>query len=137
MHPGQRGPQAHQVEAQANHRPPAVALLAVGEQAQADPRVPVCGVEELRRFRDSGPWGGSPIHFEQERYFDAAGLASVTGSVANTFPLRMTQHNDRHRARRGRASGASGPTPARDIVGRARNETGVTSGLVVGRAPRL
>jgi ketosteroid isomerase-like protein len=28
------------------------------------------GVEELRRFRDSGPWGGSPIHFEPERFFD-------------------------------------------------------------------
>jgi ketosteroid isomerase-like protein len=30
----------------------------------------VRGVEELRRFRDSGPWGGSPIHFEPERFFD-------------------------------------------------------------------
>src|SRR5262245_49362347 len=28
------------------------------------------GVEELRRFRDGGPWGGSPIHFEPERFFD-------------------------------------------------------------------
>ena len=28
------------------------------------------GVEELRRFRDSGPWGGSPIHFEPERFFE-------------------------------------------------------------------
>jgi hypothetical protein len=28
------------------------------------------GVEALRRFRDSGPWGGSPIHFEPERFFD-------------------------------------------------------------------
>ena len=28
------------------------------------------GVEELRRFRDSGPWSGSPIHFEPERFFD-------------------------------------------------------------------
>src|SRR3954451_7411010 len=28
------------------------------------------GVEELRRFRDSGPWGGSPIRFEPERFFD-------------------------------------------------------------------
>jgi ketosteroid isomerase-like protein len=28
------------------------------------------GVEEFRRFRDSGPWGGSPISFEQERFFD-------------------------------------------------------------------
>jgi len=30
----------------------------------------VRGVEELRRFRDSGPWGGSPIHFDPERFFD-------------------------------------------------------------------
>jgi ketosteroid isomerase-like protein len=28
------------------------------------------GVEELRRFRDTGPWSGSPIHFEPERFFD-------------------------------------------------------------------
>jgi uncharacterized protein len=28
------------------------------------------GVEELRRFRDTGPWRGSPIHFEPERFFD-------------------------------------------------------------------
>jgi ketosteroid isomerase-like protein len=27
-------------------------------------------VEGLRRFRDSGPWGGSPIHFEPERFLD-------------------------------------------------------------------
>jgi ketosteroid isomerase-like protein len=27
------------------------------------------GVEEMRGFRDAGPWGGS-IHFEPERYFD-------------------------------------------------------------------
>lgn len=27
------------------------------------------GVEEMRRFRDGGPWGRS-IHFEPERYFD-------------------------------------------------------------------
>jgi uncharacterized protein len=30
----------------------------------------VRGVEELRRFRDTGPWSGSPIHFEPERFFD-------------------------------------------------------------------
>src|SRR3954465_5011421 len=30
----------------------------------------VRGVEELRRFRDSGPWSGSPIHFQPERFFD-------------------------------------------------------------------
>ena len=28
------------------------------------------GVEELRRFRESGPWSGSPIHLEPERFFD-------------------------------------------------------------------
>jgi ketosteroid isomerase-like protein len=28
------------------------------------------GGEELRRFRETGPWSGSPIHFEPERYFD-------------------------------------------------------------------
>jgi ketosteroid isomerase-like protein len=27
------------------------------------------GIEEMRRFRDSGPWGRS-LHFEAERYFD-------------------------------------------------------------------
>ena len=30
----------------------------------------VRGTEELRRFRDGGPWGGSPINFEPERFFD-------------------------------------------------------------------
>jgi uncharacterized protein len=30
----------------------------------------VRGVEELRRFRDTGPWSGSPIHFDPERFFD-------------------------------------------------------------------
>jgi ketosteroid isomerase-like protein len=30
----------------------------------------VSGVEEFRRFRDSGPWGDSPIHLEPERFFD-------------------------------------------------------------------
>jgi len=35
------------------------------------PDTPVLrGIEQLRRFRDSGPWGGSPIHFEPERFFD-------------------------------------------------------------------
>jgi ketosteroid isomerase-like protein len=35
------------------------------------PDTPVLrGVAALRRFRDSGPWGGSPIHFEPERFFD-------------------------------------------------------------------
>jgi ketosteroid isomerase-like protein len=30
----------------------------------------VKGIEEFRRFRDTGPWRGSPIHFEPERFFD-------------------------------------------------------------------
>ena len=37
--------------------------------AYPDTRI-VRGVEELRRFRDGGPWSGSPIHFEPERFFD-------------------------------------------------------------------
>ena len=28
------------------------------------------GVEAVRRFRERGPWSGSPIHFEPERFFD-------------------------------------------------------------------
>jgi ketosteroid isomerase-like protein len=28
------------------------------------------GVEELRRFRDTGPWSGSPVHFDPERFVD-------------------------------------------------------------------
>jgi ketosteroid isomerase-like protein len=28
------------------------------------------GVEEMRRFRETGPWSGSPIHIEPERFFD-------------------------------------------------------------------
>jgi ketosteroid isomerase-like protein len=28
------------------------------------------GVDEFRRFRDVGPFGGSPIRFEPERFFD-------------------------------------------------------------------
>jgi ketosteroid isomerase-like protein len=30
----------------------------------------VKGVEAFRRFRETGPWRGSPIHFEPERFFD-------------------------------------------------------------------
>jgi ketosteroid isomerase-like protein len=38
---------------------------------EAYPDSPIVrGVEELRRFRNSGPWRGSPIHFEPERFFD-------------------------------------------------------------------
>ena len=28
------------------------------------------GVEEMRRFRETGPWSGSPIHIEPERFLD-------------------------------------------------------------------
>jgi hypothetical protein len=28
------------------------------------------GTEEMRRFRETGPWSGSPIHMEPERFFD-------------------------------------------------------------------
>ncbi|MGH2974304.1 MAG: nuclear transport factor 2 family protein [Solirubrobacterales bacterium] len=28
------------------------------------------GIEEMRRFRDTGPWSGSPIHIEPERFID-------------------------------------------------------------------
>ena len=28
------------------------------------------GVEEMRRFRETGPWSGSPIHIEPEQFFD-------------------------------------------------------------------
>jgi ketosteroid isomerase-like protein len=28
------------------------------------------GVEEIRRFRETGPWSGSPIHIEPERFFE-------------------------------------------------------------------
>jgi ketosteroid isomerase-like protein len=28
------------------------------------------GVAEMRRFRETGPWSGSPIHMEPERFFD-------------------------------------------------------------------
>ena len=28
------------------------------------------GVEAMHRFRESGPWSGSPIHIEPERFFD-------------------------------------------------------------------
>ena len=28
------------------------------------------GLEELRSFREGGPWSGSPIHFEPESFFD-------------------------------------------------------------------
>ena len=61
------------------------------------------GVEALRRFRDSGPWSGAPIHFEPERFFDAGDRvlvfvrASATGKgsgaqvelrVAHEFAIR-------------------------------------------------
>jgi ketosteroid isomerase-like protein len=30
----------------------------------------VKGIGEFRRFRDTGPWRGAPIHFEPERFLD-------------------------------------------------------------------
>jgi ketosteroid isomerase-like protein len=67
----------------------------------------VRGIQELRRFRDSGPWGGSPIHFEPERFFDvddervlvfarvsATGQesgAAVDSPVAHEFTIRGEQ----------------------------------------------
>ena len=51
--------------------PDEVAPDAEFDFSAAYPDTPVLrGVEELRTFRDSGPWGGSPIHFEPERFFD-------------------------------------------------------------------
>jgi len=35
------------------------------------PDTPVLrGVDALRHFRETGPWSGSPIHFEPERFID-------------------------------------------------------------------
>src|SRR4051812_5132666 len=31
------------------------------------------GVEEFRRFRDDGPWSGSPVHFAPERFLGVDG----------------------------------------------------------------
>jgi ketosteroid isomerase-like protein len=53
----------------------------------AYPDTPILkGIEQLRRFRESGPWAGSPIHFEPERFFEVDDervlvfvLVSVTG----------------------------------------------------------
>lgn len=51
--------------------PDKVAPDAEFDFSAAYPDTPVLrGVEELRRFRDSGPWSGAPIHFEPERFFD-------------------------------------------------------------------
>jgi hypothetical protein len=56
-------------------RRPLVDSAYIAPDAQFDftsiyPDQPVLrGVEEIRSFRDAGPWGGS-IHFEPERYFD-------------------------------------------------------------------
>jgi ketosteroid isomerase-like protein len=61
------------------------------------------GIEEMRHFRDRGPWGRS-IHFEPERYFDVdderilvfvrasstgrASGAAVESRVAHEFTIR-------------------------------------------------
>lgn len=50
---------------------PSIAPDAEFDFTEAYPDRPLIrGVEELRRFRDTGPWSGSPIHFEPERFFD-------------------------------------------------------------------
>jgi ketosteroid isomerase-like protein len=71
----------------------------------AYPDAPILsGVEEFRRFRDGGPWSGSAIQFEPERFFDvddervlvfvrvtATGRASgapVEMRVAHAFTIR-------------------------------------------------
>jgi ketosteroid isomerase-like protein len=47
-----------------------VAQDAEFDLSAAYPDAPILsGVEEFRRFRDSGPWSGSPIQFEPERFF--------------------------------------------------------------------
>jgi ketosteroid isomerase-like protein len=67
----------------------------------------VRGIAELRRFRDSGPWGGSPVQFEPERFFEvddervlAFVRVSATGQqsgaqvdtrVAHEFTIRAGQ----------------------------------------------
>src|SRR4051812_47842496 len=57
------------------------------------------GIEELRRFRDSGPWGGSPIHFEPERFFDVDDervlvfvRVSVTGTGSGAHVANRVAH---------------------------------------------
>jgi ketosteroid isomerase-like protein len=79
------------------------------------------GLDEMRRFRDSGPWGRS-IHFEPERYFDVdeervlvfvqvsstgqASGAGVESRIAQEFTVRAGQivrvkvHRDREAALR-------------------------------------
>jgi ketosteroid isomerase-like protein len=79
------------------------------------------GLDEMRRFRDSGPWGRS-IHFEPERFFDVdaervlvfvrvsstgqASGAAVQSSIAQEFTVRQGQivrvkvHRDRAAALR-------------------------------------
>ena len=48
-----------------------VALDAEFDFTEVYPDSPIVrGVEELRRFRDSGPWSGSPMRFTPERFFD-------------------------------------------------------------------
>jgi ketosteroid isomerase-like protein len=64
-----------------------IALDAEFDFTAAYPDSPIMkGVEQLRRFRATGPWAGAPIHFEPERFFDVDDervlvfvLVSVTG----------------------------------------------------------
>jgi len=82
-----------------------VASDAEFDLSDAYPDAPVFrGVEAFRRWRDSGPWSGSSIHFEPERFFGvgdervlvfvrvaATGRESgvpVAMSVAHEFTIR-------------------------------------------------
>jgi len=48
-----------------------VAPHAVFDFSEVYPDSPIArGVEELLRFRDGGPWSGSPIRFEPERFLE-------------------------------------------------------------------
>jgi ketosteroid isomerase-like protein len=93
------------------------------------------GVEEMRRFRDAGPWGRS-IHFQPERYFDVddecvlvfvsvtstgqASGAAVESRVAQEFTIRdglivrVKVHRDRSEALQ--AVGLTGQAMARENV---------------------
>ena len=89
------------------------------------------GVEELRRFRETGPWSGAPIHFEPERFFEvddervlvfvrvsATGQESgvqVESRVAHEFTIhdelvvRFKVYADRDQALEAAGLGSDGP----------------------------
>ena len=58
------------------------------------------GAAEVREFRETGPWQGSPIHFEPERFFDVDDehvLVFVHVSVVGTesgIPVEMDAAHD-------------------------------------------